>query len=251
MNIREILGTFSLAVGTIILFNLFFNWWKSPEDGRFVAATSQVEQAPLSLEIDFADNEKITEAEFSQVKTSYANITFSSAGAIISDLTFTRNLNHKVQTFEVWNSNNTVDREQLPFLLSLDHATPFYYSLKDKQETDEAVILTYQTHVEQGIIEKVFTVHKELHKIDIGITVKPRSAMRVRLTWPSPFLKSLEEDDPVGAVLIGKNNKFQSIYAQKIDSHAGFLSPSLFGTTDKYFVFALVKDQQFFVQRAY
>jgi YidC/Oxa1 family membrane protein insertase len=252
MNMREILGTFSLALGTIILFKLFWGGWNGPqENGSFVAPTSQIEQSPLRLEVDFIDGEKETKENPVHVKTSYADMTFSSAGGTISDLTFIRDLDHKVQTFQVWNSKDAIDREQQPFLVALDQKTPYYYHLVNNSEDEQTAQITYEASTDQGTIQKKFTVYKDIYKIDVALTVKPNKTMRARLVWPSPLLKALDEEDPITATIISKNNKFEQINDSKINFRQGFFAPTLFGSTDKYFIFSMVKDSQSFTERAY
>lgn len=252
MNMREILGTLSLAVGTVILFKLLWGGWNVGQpDGGFVAPVSQIQQSPLRLEVDFIDEEKVIEEPPVHVKTDYADMVFSNAGATISDLTFTRDLDHKIQTFQVWNSQDAVDREQQPFLVALDQKTPYYYHLKNKTENDQSVEITYRVDTAQGTIQKKFTVHKAIHKIDVSLTINPHKTMRARVVWPSPLLKALEEEDTITATIINKNHRFQQINDSKINFRQGFFAPTLFGTTDKYFVFSMIKDTQGFAERAY
>ncbi len=252
MNMREVLGTTSLAIGTVILFKLFWGGFGvSQPDGSFTAATAVAAQAPLQVEVDFYDKEQKIEDTPVHIKTAYGDMTFSSAGGTISDLVFTRNLDHKVQTFHVWNSNEAVDREQQPFLVALEKETPYYYKLIGHEEDESSAKVTYKTATSVGTIEKAFTVDKHEHRIDLALTVKPKKALQARLIWPSPHLKALQEDDPVTANITTSNGKFKQVAAGSIKFNQGFMQPKLFGTADKYFAFMMFSDPQGFAQRAY
>ncbi|MFT6765818.1 MAG: YidC/Oxa1 family membrane protein insertase [Alteromonas naphthalenivorans] len=252
MSIRELLGTTSLVLGTVILFKLFWGGFGVAQpDGSFVAATTIASHAPLQLEVDFIDKEQKIEDAPVHVKTDYADMTFSSAGGTISDLTFIRKLDHKTQTFHVWNSKNAVDREQQPFLVALEDETPYYYKLVSQQDNEDSVQVVYESKTSAATIKKIFTVDKHLHKIDFELTIKPQKLIQPRLVWPSPYLQALEEEDTVTANVIASNNKFKQIAAGSVNFSQGFVNPTLFGTADKYFAFIMVKDAHNFAQRAY
>lgn len=252
MSIRELLGTTSLAIGTVILFKLLWgSFGVSHADGSFVASTAAVVQAPLQLEVDFLDKELKIEDTPVHIKTGYADMTFSSAGGTISDLTFIRSLDHKVQMFDVWNSKEAVDREQQPFLVALEKETPYYYKLMHQEENDAYAKVVYQASSPAGIIEKAFTIDKKIHKIDLALTLKPKKTMHPRLIWPSPYLKALEEEDQVTANSISNNGKFKQTALGSLNFNQGYVSPKLFGSADKYFAFMMYEDSHGFAKRAY
>ena len=252
MDMRDILWMTVFAFSTVFLSNFLIEKWKGPkQDGTFIAATSRVESAPLKLEVDFLDKEQKINKNTVDVKTRYATMTFSNQGATISDLTFIRNLEHKVQKFEVWNSKNAIDREQQPFLIALDKETPYYYQLVKNNKKDNYTEVVYKADTSQGSIEKTFKVYNDINKIDLTIAVKPKEAMSLRVIWPSPFLEELGDSNFTMANVIDVNNKFKQISESKINQRQGFIHPKLFGTEDKYFVFSMVKDHNNFTDRAY
>lgn len=252
MSIREILGTTSLAIGTVILFKLLWGGFGvSQPDGSFIAAKAAAVQTPLQVEVDFLDKEQKIEDTPVHIKTDYAEMTFSSAGGTISDLTFIRNLDHKEQTFHVWNSKEAVDREQRPFLVALEKETPYYYKLMHQEENEDSARVVYKASTSAGTIEKVFTIDKHEHKIDLALTIQPKKALQPRLIWPSPHLNALEEDDPVTANITASNGKFKQVAAGSVKFNQGFMQPHLFGTADKYFAFMMFGDANGFAQRAY
>ena len=252
MNMREVLGTTSLAIGTVILFKLLWGGFGvSQPDGSFIAAKAAAVQAPLQVEVDFIDKEQKIEDAPVHVKTDYADMTFSSAGGTISDLVFTRNLDHKVQTFHVWNSEKAVDREQQPFLVALEEKTPYFYKLMHQEQNEDQAKVVYKASTSAGTIEKIFTIDKHEHRIDLALTVKPQKTLQPRLIWPSPHLQSLEEDDLITANITASNGKFKQVASGSVKFDQGFMQPQLFGTADKYFAFMMFSDKDLFAQRAY
>lgn len=251
MNVREILGTFSLALGTIILFKLFWaGVGGGQQEGTFVAPTSQVAQAPLYLEVDFADKEKVVDPELVLIKTRHAELTFSSAGGTLSDFVYNRVSDHKDYTFRVLNEPDFVDREQRPFLVAFDEQTPFKYKMVDSTDQEVSATVTYESDASQAMIRKVFTVYKDRDQIDMELTIKPYKKVRPRLLWPSPLLKEVEEE-ALSAVVIDSKNKFQQVSDTSLKRNQGYLRPELFGSLDKYFAFVMIKDAQRFTKRAY
>ena len=252
MNISDTLSKVLLVVGSIMLINAAYTWWKgTPDDAAFIAPTSLQDQRPLHREVDFIDKEKETPEQLIQVETPFARMNFTNRGASLSDLTCIRTSNNKKQTFDVWSSEDIADREMNAFLVALDERSPYFYTLKYHQDTDEQAVLMYHTETEQAIIEKEFEVSKTQHTINLTLTVKPKKPVHVRLLWPSPSLKELGEDDVVSSAIINRSNSFSQQPLSSMDLQQGFLNPTLFGTSDKYFIFTMVKDTNGFAERAY
>lgn len=208
-----------------------------------------VQEKPLKLEVNFKE-EQGQEEQLTILKTDHASLTFSNNGATLSELTCYRTLNGVRQDFTVLSSEDIVEREQQAYVVALDDHTPYFYKLKSSEESDVAHTLSYAACNADGVINKQFIVYKDRPQIDLVLTVKPSSPTTVRVLWPSPLLKGLGEDEVINGVLINKKENFSRIAEKKI-SLDSYETPLLFGTEDKYFVFACVKDVQHFIQRAY
>lgn len=255
MNIRDLAGPLLLAVGVTLLLKSFWGgWYQGGEvDVGFVAPLSKVEQEPLYLEIDFDDDQKSIEEQLTTVQTDYAIFTFSNHGAVLSELSFTRQIDGVKQQFTTIGRPPALERETGAFLVALDEKTPYYYSLKDRSEEGETVKVVYEARAYSGDIEKTFIIDKKNHKLDLSLTVTPRAnhALRPRIVWPSPYLNELHEEGSVNALSIDKAGKFLKTPEKKLNERSGFFGPSLFGTQDKYFIHTMITDTDTFAARAY
>ncbi len=207
------------------------------------------EQKPLKLEVNFKEEGEHHENVI-DVKTQYASMTFTTKGATLSDLTCLRNMNGVEQTFTVLAQDQVAEREQQAFMVVLDDQTPYSYAVKSQDETETEHTLSYAVSTHEVEIEKNFIVYKNRPQIDLELTVKPHVPTAVRVMWPSPLLKGLGEDEVINGVMINQKDSFVRIPEKKIVSDF-YPSPVMFGTEDKYFAFACIKDAQHFVQRAY
>ena len=261
MNISETMTRIFLVVGTMILINTGISWWRGGSDDTvFVAPTQVNEQRVLDLEVDFLDKETENPEQLITVDTPIAHMRFTNRGATLAELTCVRTHAHtsmntngenKKQKFTVWDAKDATDRELNAFLVALDEKTPFYYTLIQHEDGEKLAKLVFEAKTEQGRIEKQFEISKELHMLTLTVTVKPKKQTHVRVLWPSPLLKELGEDEALSSIVINKNNTFAQQPEASLDLQRGYLNPGLFGTSDKYFVFALYKDTQNFAQRAY
>lgn len=254
MNIRDFVGPALLAVGLTMLFRSFWGWYQGPvADVGFVAPASKLEQEPLQLEVDFDDAQKQIPESLEVLETGHARYTFSNHGAVLKELEFTRVMGGKEQKFVTLGNPPALERETGSFLVALSERTPYYYQLKDRSETDTTISLIYQTTGHAGIIEKLFTVYKDKHQVDLTVTVTPTAggSVRPRLLFANPYLQVLEQEEAIDALLIDKSGSFTKTAEGKLNLRAGFFAPELFGTQDKYFIHAMVKDDNKFTQRAY
>lgn len=254
MNIRDLLGPSLLALGTILLFRAFWGGF-APQgsDASFTAPLSRVEQQPLFLEIDFKDNEKSNDVESISVSTEYANFTFSSGGATLSELTFVRSLNNVQQTFTTIGIPQPITREAESFIVALDEKTPYMYRFKGREEDEETVYIRFEAYADSGMIEKEFVIYKHLYKMDLTLTVSPvrGRSMRPRIVWPAPFLKAIEGEESIASVVFDKTGKYTKKSENSLNLREGYFSPQIFGSEDKYFIHAMVEDPNKFSYRAY
>ncbi len=207
-----------------------------------------VAQQALNLEVNFSPDEH--HEELTTIKTSYATMGFTSKGATLADLTFHRSMDGVDQDFIVLAADQIEEREQQAFVVALDGKTPYTYHLKQAEETAEAHLLSYGVASQEADINKNFIVYKDRPQIDMVLTVKPHVPTNVRVMWPSALLKGLGEDEVISGVMINQKNSFSKIAEKKIGA-TSYEQPILFGTEDKYFVFAMTKDAHRFAQRSY
>ena len=255
MNIRDIVGPLLLAAGVTILAQSFWGWYKGPEVSEvgFVAPISKAEQEPLLLEVDFKDDQAGQPTPPVVIETAYGQLSFSNEGGTLSNERFVRHNSHTTQDFVVLSEDTLLERESRPFLIALDEKSPFYYELKELVQDENTAKITYTVKADQGVIEKTFTVDKLQPKLDLSVTVTPASGavMRPRLIWMSPSLQEIKDTDAINAVAIDKSGHFIKTASHKLDGRKGYFAPEVFGTENKYFVHAMIKDTDRFVHRAY
>lgn len=252
MNFRDIFGRTMIVIALFMLTRTMLNWWLQPQEAtRFTAPTSMIEQKPLNLEINFAEKagDKIYAIE--SIATTYGRMNFSTAGGTLTDFTYVRSMDGRLQEFPVLQASAMVDREQTPLLVGLDTQTPYEYKHVSTTENDENFVLTYRACADAGTITKVFTVSKDKAQIDLELTVDPVKEVTTRIIWPSPAFISDEGACPASSVVIDKRNSFSATIDTSLDLQQGYLKPAVFGAQDKYFIMACVGDEQAFMQRAY
>ena len=253
MNIRDYILPVGLALGTLLLFKSFWSGNSHDTNVSFVAPLTAQEQEPLHTEVDFIDEEKSAVGESVEVSTSYADLTFSSEGAVLSRAVFKRNVRNEIQTFNTIHTQVDQDRDERMFLVALDEKTPFAYTFEGRTDDSEATYIKYRAQTDSGTLEKEFVVYKNKCKIDLVITVVPYAgiSMRPRLLWIAPYLSQMAEHEQVSAVIFDKTGTYTKKGLTSINPREGFFEPTIFGVEDKYFLHALVSDEQHFGRRAY
>ncbi|MCF7900334.1 membrane protein insertase YidC [Candidatus Babeliales bacterium] len=255
MKIKEFVGSFLLFAGLtlLIMTGTQYFWPETKDAGAFVAPLSKEEQEPLYLEVDFLDNEKQVEEKVTTVSTSYGTYTFSNYGGSLKTLDFQREQNGQKQIFNTIGSHSHNERETRAFLVAIDENTPYYYELKNHVDTDTSVAVSYQAENSAARIQKTFIVYKDLHKMDVTLTVIPKAghSVRSRLIFPSPYLEVLGKSDFVNAFVVDRTGAFSKRSQEKIDERAGYFTPHIFGSENKYFIHSMIEDKNNFAHRAY
>ncbi len=242
MNKSVFIGLLLFSVGAQLGLQLYFS-------NRKTQVKEEQQKEALRLEVLFAEEREHKE-ETTSLSLPYAHMSFTNKGGSLSDLTYVRNMDGHLQEFVILATDDSKEREQQAFLVALDDKTPYAYELKGVEETDEMHTISYE-HVGHGAdIQKQFLVHKDKQQIDMVLTVKPHTATKVRLLWPSPVLKGLGEDEVLDGFALSQKGDFSKVTQKKIEG-AQYSQPSLFGVEDKYFVYAMVSDAQNFAQRGY
>ncbi len=252
MNFREIFGISMIALSFMMLTRVVTNWFVGPEDTtRFIAPVNAVEQKPLNVEVDFTEGPQAKSYVVESLTTSYGRLNFSTAGGTLSDFTFVRTMDGRLQEFSVLNASERVDREQTPFLIALDTETPYEYTHVGTTEAEDLYTVQYRASCSAGTIDKIFTVYKNKTQIDLALTIKPKREITPRLVWSAPTFKMVEHECAISSVVFDKRGSFTSVADTKLNFKEGYLRPRIFGAQDKYFLCALVGDVDGFAQRAY
>lgn len=251
MSIRELLVPLFFALLITVGFQYYMSKkiQKAPTDEPVSGQIYEVKHepevvAPLKWGIDFIDKEE-KDAELVKIDTAHALLTFSSAGAALEKI----EVKHGK---EVLIDLDASSRERKAFLVAFDEKTPYYYTLKDKQETDSSITLHYYREIGFGSIEKIFTIDKKLPKIDLIIKLDaPESYVKkLRIFYPSPQLINAKQLEVSTFVNDAYNPKNLKMY-QKINEivHKTWRQPTIFGVADRFFVHGMIADPDKFVYR--
>lgn len=257
MNFKDLLLPMSLALLTMWGVNYFLskssteqNACEAKSGQGFVAPKTVQELKPLNTQITFNEREQQKPAQQTEIETNQARLVFSTHGASLETLEFKQIA--QCPACPIQTIDNEV-QENRCFLVALPDRTPFYYDLVDKQEDATAARLTYQASFDGGQITKQFTVHKNSFQVDLTIAIDARNGQELepRIIWPSPVVKALGTEDVVSGIFSNEKGSIEKITRTNLVAGQGWFAPTLFGTDDRYFVHALVKDPQGFAKRAY
>lgn len=220
----------------------------------FIAPLSRSEVKPLNTEIDFIDTKRTAKEVLSEVETDWGLLTFSTYGASLERMIAKRHANGVIQKIPVLFPVAQIDRERQCFLVGLAEKTPYFYELMSKNATENQVELVYKAQTEDVEIRKTFIIYNHVNTIDLKLEVAPKKSdtagIDVRLVYPSPFMPNLVKDT-VASVITDRDGSFKKTALDQLGMQRGWVKPGIFGSEDKYFVNALIKDEHNFAQRAY
>lgn len=261
MNIKELLPVLLMALLTTWgIQYLFFNKPAVVESGdirsgqSFVAPKNAQELKPLNTEIDFIDDQRVVPEVTTEVETEHARLVFSNHGAILKSAEFKRVVSGEVQVFSTVNEPaEDVERERGCLLLALGEKTPFYYEFVERQDTDDAIVISYAANTDQARIKKDFIVSRSTHQLDVKVSVEPRAGNEVeaRLFYPAPMLPGTQGYGRVAAITTNEKDAVVKTSRRSLDASKGWFAPTMFGAGNRYFVHTMFNDADSFVQRAY
>lgn len=255
---RKLLFAILMSLSTIWIYN-YFGKKDKPNDlqnirpGQAYSIPSAADIArPINVEVDFVDN-KITEKEvIKHFQTDFCNVAFSNYGGVISDIEFKKHLGKSDTPLRTIYKKSFYEREQTAFLLALDEKTPYFYKFVDSNEHDDSFDVTYSADSSGWLIKKTYTFYKDSYKVDLDINFeKGRDAktIRPRLFFPAPFVGELDKDIQGGVVGTLDGKSVEKVPDRNLDK--AWITPSIFGSQDKYFLHSLISDKDGFVQRGF
>lgn len=257
MNMRDLVLPISLAFVSVILLNHFFPSSSSKEstESTFIAPRERKEYKPLNVEVDFYDQQRVAHRQVTDCDTAWAHVSFSTDGASLDSIDFKRESNGSSTTVRTIFPVADTEREDRCFLVALQYATPFNYTLLSAEENDANYELIYVGGNEDCVIQKLFTIDKHNPRIDLSIEIAPKSGhhapIEPRIFFPAPMMPDLKETDVISSIVIDQNDVFAKTMLSKLNVHSGWFKPMIFGADDRYFIHALTADHHHFAQRAY
>lgn len=258
---KEFIRAFIISlIATWALQNFVINKWFAPVDdnaplqvGESFSAKTRKDIKPLNTQIDFIDGKRSARVQETQVDTPLANYVFSTDGATLERVLYKRMVNGKTTLLGTLFPPSETDKENRCFLVGFDEKTPYYYQLVSRTDNEQGVVLTYQAQTPEVTVEKIFTIHTNVYQIDLDLRVTPHTdaSYTPRVLFPAPLMPELGVNDGVVGLVTNYKGSLEKIVRNKVDENSGWFRPVLFGAMDKYFVSALVRDPQRFMQRAY
>jgi YidC/Oxa1 family membrane protein insertase len=258
-NIKDLFVPLALALAVFggMQYFLPFGRAASNQDNAsdFIAPAARQEYKLLNAEIDFIDTKQRVAPIESHVQTDWGELVFSTEGASLDRLTFYRLINNTKQELTTVFPVTKTERENRCFLVGLSDASPYFYTLVDRKDYDDRTEIEYQADFSGGVLRKKFIVDKSVHVIDLVLEVEPKegldSLVELRVFYPSPIMPSLIKEDTISGIIVDRQDAFEKIARAKLDVQRGWFNSQLFGTDSRYFIHAMVKDQDSFVQRSY
>ncbi len=261
MNIKELLLVVGLALVTTWTIDYFMNRGKKDQPGTeqevkagqsFVAPKNPQSLRPLNIEVAFSEQKRPAPATLTEVKNRGALCVFSTDGAALERFEH-RMGGHPGSDLTTIFPPAQGDREARCFLVALEKDTPYYYTLVDHTYDDiKTTMLTYKAENETAIITKIFTFFSSTNCISLRLTIEPKKGpVQARILYPAPLLPALGADDTKSGIYNDESGSIVTTPRSKINPDIYWHAPTFFGLDDRYFVHALVKDENHFVDRAY
>jgi YidC/Oxa1 family membrane protein insertase len=139
--------------------------------------------------------------------------------------------------------------------VALQEKTPFYYELLSAEESESAYELMYAGDNDNCVVQKVFIIDKKSPKIDLLVEVAHKNGkhgtIEPRIFFPAPFMPDIRDTDIISSVVIDQTHVFAKKQVGQLDVLRGWFKPLLFGSDSRYFVHAMISDNDHFAQRAY
>lgn len=272
MKWTELLAPMGFALLGVWAFNWYFSSHVAPSTGEVksgqmvrVIQSSEV-AAPLKLGVDIVD-EQLQVAPVQTFDAAGTDVTarFTTAGGSIDALSFKRVVDGKNDVIKTMMPGLS-DRTNSCFFVGFDGPAPLHYALQNTQDTDTAVTTTMVGESPSVRVTKEFKLSKTNYTIDLTLTIEPlvsadqsaaATPIRPRIFVPAPLPMGADEaaanssdpDEQKGFVW-GVSRKAQRVLAKDMPD-CSWASPEIFGAENKYFLHALVKDQDGFVKRGY
>lgn len=259
MKLQDIVVLTGLSFLTMFLINYFSAPRPTEEHalvrpGQEFSVMKSVQMCyPVNTEVDFYDAHSGGTAEMIEIAGYDSTMQFSAGGAVLSYAAFKRDLAGVEGAIVTTDTPMATERHRGTWLLALEDATPYAYTLVDRQENEHQRVLVYESANKQAKLTKKFTISLKNYQVDCAITVEPLQKdlpVQARLFVPGPYMAELGEYEKISAVVFTDRESLKKITPeQTID--AAWASPRIFGVEDRYFLYALVNDKDHFTQRAY
>jgi len=204
---------------------------------------------PLRFDVDFVDSPTEAKEQQIAVTSNQATLGLTTNGATIDRY---KSLRCGEKSLVTLTPSASSERVQRLFMVGLDAMTPFFYRLVENRVDGDRTIVRFEGESPVARITKTFTIAQKTSQVDLALTIEPlgqAEPIRPRIFVTGPQLV-MGWQDPVGGLVLNESGKIEKVVAKNIAKTA-WVSPGVFGVQDRYFVHALVKDQNHFARRGY
>lgn len=259
MKLQDILVQGTLIFCAVWAINYFFSPKKSNDtqeirSGQSFTAMPNAQMCkPMNTEIDFFDNEKVDVEKLETIQGHSSFYELSSFGASLDRLTFKRDLGGQEGDLTTIFPQNSVSREKRAFLVALNEQTPYYFRLVDKVIENGITKVVFEASTEQARMIKTYRFNETTYEMGLDLTLEPLKSdypIQPRIFFPGPTLvDNVARNKDSGVVFTAKNSLKKITPAQS--ENTIWAAPQIFGVEDRYYINALVRDNDNFTQRAY
>ncbi|MBL4588099.1 membrane protein insertase YidC [Candidatus Babeliales bacterium] len=207
---------------------------------------------PLFKELDFIDDEKLSEEVLTTIETENLVVKFSNHGGAPVSVVMKKHTNKQGNGLQMFDYTGYNEREKRSFALIMgdDAAAAYNYVLNEK--TDNSV--TFIARTKEWDIIKKYEFSSDSYVMNLELSVEPRSAqvesVTPRLFISGPFIEGLVDNTVNGFVQKTDAGSFEKVSSSQEEDWF-WVSPYCLGMEDRYSAQALISDPQKFVKRAY
>ena len=206
----------------------------------------------LMMEVDFRDADVAPKvAHETTIETPHMTVVFEEYGAVIKRMVQKRTLDGAAGELVLWDINPFTEREHGAFLFASDTNTPLNYKLAGYNKAAGKHVINFTAEADGYSIAKEFIIYDNDYKIDLTISLSNvTTELRPRLLFPAPHLHELAGTDTISGLVATQIKPLKKYPLADVEGRT-WDTPSLFGAEDKYFITALVNDNNTFTSRAY
>lgn len=210
----------------------------------FVALKKEELIKPLVTAVDFLDADFQCTGDALVIGTDLATVEFAPCGGMIRRYTMKRAHAQELTYL------HATEWQQDAFLVALQQETPLAYELVGNNHEAGVHTVSWRAKTATATISKVFRLYDNSYKVDLELGIEPHKAAAVqpRIFIPAPLLS--QTSDYIQGLVMSESGTLEKKKPDVIEGRL-WVMPELFGAEDRYFITALVKDTDHFVQRAY
>jgi len=259
MNFKEMFPVLFFALLITFVFQYFFapkpvDISPEPKAGReFSAPQTALTTQPLNLSFAISATSITRQQQVTEVATPHARYSFSNNGGVLESIVIKRPGENAVKDLTTVTPSPLNEKKLFAVVLQDGSLTPWQYDLVQNTSDDVKSVIVYRGATDRVIVTKEFTIHHDNYVIDLNLTVAPRGgelALQPRIFFTNPWIVDELNPDDLKALVYTEKGSLDKKNIKNVDLK-GWQLPELFGTADRFFIHACIKDNEKFARRAY